>query len=76
MNMRILLFSILLAAPAAVVQAAPPATAAPAGAAAGDARIDATFAAWDTNKDHQLSLAEFKAGWAALQQAAAAQGAL
>jgi Ca2+-binding EF-hand superfamily protein len=72
MNTRMFLLS------AAIATFAPAATAAnpPAGTAAADTRVDATFAAWDTNKDHQLSLAEFKAGWAELQKASAAEAAL
>ena len=63
---------ILLAVAAPAFAADPPAAAAP----SADARVDAAFAAWDTNKDHLLSLAEFKAGWAALQKATAVEAGL
>lgn len=76
MNMRILLLSLGLVAPALGFAAPPSNTTTPAAPAAAEARVDATFAAWDANKDHQLSLAEFKAGWADLQKAAMAAMAL
>ena len=78
MSMRMLLPCIVLATIALPATAAPPAPSAPAtpAAAEADARINALFAAWDANKDHQLSPAEFKAGWTALQQAAALEAAL
>jgi hypothetical protein len=69
MSLRTLLFFAVLAA---VPMGARAATA----AASATPRVDATFAAWDTDKDHQLSLAEFRAGSAALQQAAAVEVAL
>ena len=76
MNLRTRLLPLLLvsaSAAAAAPQASAPQPVAPAGA---DARVDATFVAWDANRDHLLSLAEFKAGWAALQKATAAEMAL
>lgn len=70
---KFLLPVVLLAlAPAPAVRAATPAAATPAAAPA-PSRVEATFAAWDTNKDHVLSLAEFQAGWAALQKATLAE---
>ena len=71
-RIRILLLACLAAlapcgadAATAVAGGASPAQARPAD------RVEATFAAWDSNKDHVLSLAEFQAGWAALQKATA-----
>lgn len=66
MNLRI----ILLASLAAIVPFAAQAANTPAQAKQTD-RVEATFAAWDSNKDHLLSLAEFQSGWAALQKATA-----
>lgn len=78
MSMRMSLSCIVLATLAFPAAAAPPAPSAPATPASADvdARINAMFTAWDANKDHQLSPAEFKAGWIALQQAAAVEAAL
>ena len=66
-------FLILVSSSAA---AATPQASAPQAAPGGAARVDATFAAWDANKDHLLSLSEFEAGWAALQKATATEVAL
>lgn len=68
MTTRALLLAFLVATLPLGANAAAPAASQPAQARAGD-RVEATFAAWDTNKDHLLSLAEFQAGWAALQKA-------
>lgn len=68
-HLRILLLASLAAvAPLAALAANTNAT--PAQAKPAD-RVEATFAAWDSNKDHLLSLAEFQSGWAALQKATA-----
>jgi hypothetical protein len=40
------------------------------------ARVAATFAAWDVNKDKVLSQQEFVAGWRNLQRAAAVEAGL
>lgn len=68
MNLKSLV-PVLLVVAFPIVAAMPSATSA-------DARVDATFAAWDTNKDHQLSQAEFEAGWEALQKATAVEAGL
>lgn len=60
----------VLAAPAATAQAVP-ATPAPRAAAPAPAGVEATFAAWDLDRNGALSPQEFTAGWQRLRQNAA-----
>ena len=69
MNMK-LFATLLLAAAAAQAVAQPAVTPMEA------PRLQATFDAWDANKDHQLSFDEFQAGWNAVRKAAEVQAAL
>jgi hypothetical protein len=69
MNIRSLLLCATLAALSLDAAAATPAASSPAKASSAASRVDATFGAWDTNKDRMLSLAEFEAGWAGLERA-------
>lgn len=62
-------FALLLAATAAWAQQATTRKPPPAAAA----QVNATFTAWDSDKNGVLSRAEFEAGWMVLRQAAEAQ---
>jgi hypothetical protein len=66
---RRLLAAVLLALPALAAAAAP---AASPGLVPDPAPADLVFRQWDANKDGSLSQEEFRAGWRALRQRAAA----
>ena len=80
MNMKSFLMCLLAAAALPAAAATPPTTSARPAAATPAAtqtdRAEAAFNAWDANHDHQLSLAEFQGGWAAVQKASEIQMAL